>query len=69
MAWRMHYPLSFLGKIKEAFDRNPTLSNLLLDPFFQEVMDGAQESWRRVAVAAIKPGYRCPCMTSAAELF
>lgn len=60
---------SFLGKIKEAFDRNPTLSNLLLDPFFQEVMDGAQESWRRVAVAAIQTGIPMPCMTSALSYF
>ena len=38
----------FLGKIKEAYDNNPALSNLLLDPYFKDVMDRAQAGWRRV---------------------
>ena len=38
----------FLGKIKDAFDKNPNLTNLLLDPYFKEIMDKAQDGWRRV---------------------
>ena len=38
----------FLGDIKKAFDNNPSLENLLLDPFFKEAVEDAQESWRRV---------------------
>ncbi|HOS18590.1 MAG TPA: decarboxylating NADP(+)-dependent phosphogluconate dehydrogenase, partial [Clostridia bacterium] len=37
----------FLGKIKEAFDRNPELSNLLLDPYFSEAIRGLIPAWRR----------------------
>ena len=39
---------AFLGKIKEAFDKNPQLPNLLLDPFFKEKVDAAQSGWRKV---------------------
>src|SRR5206468_8547661 len=38
----------FLGKIKEAFDRNPQLSNLLLDDFFRKAIKESQKSWRNV---------------------
>ncbi|MCL6589267.1 MAG: decarboxylating NADP(+)-dependent phosphogluconate dehydrogenase [Firmicutes bacterium] len=55
----------FLGKIKEAFDRNPGLSNLLLDPFFKEKIIAAQDSWRRVCAAALTNGIPVPAFTSA----
>ncbi|HEX2818103.1 MAG TPA: decarboxylating NADP(+)-dependent phosphogluconate dehydrogenase, partial [Phenylobacterium sp.] len=42
----------FLGKIKEAYDADPKLSNLLLAPFFQEKIEAIQESWRRVVATA-----------------
>src|SRR6185437_10583613 len=38
---------AFLGKIKEAFDRDPKLPNLLLDPFFKGEIERAQPGWRR----------------------
>ena len=59
----------FLGKIKEAFDKDPALKNLLLDPFFKEVMDRSQAAWRRVAIAAIQTGVPMPCITSALSYF
>ncbi len=59
----------FLGRIKEAFDRNPNLSNLLLDPFFKDVMDKAQAAWRRIAVISLQTGVPMPCMTSALSYF
>ncbi len=55
----------FLGKIKEAFDRNPALTNLLLDPFFKEKIESSQESWRRVVSTALQNGIPVPCFASA----
>ncbi len=55
----------FLGKIKEAFDKNPRLNNLLLDPFFKDKIESAQESWRRVAAAALTNGIPVPALTAA----
>ncbi|MDH4202784.1 MAG: decarboxylating NADP(+)-dependent phosphogluconate dehydrogenase [Phycisphaerae bacterium] len=55
----------FLGKIKDAFDKNPELSNLLLDPFFTDAVEKAQEAWRRVVVAAVKVGVPMPAISSA----
>lgn len=55
----------FLGKIKEAFDRNPALSNLMLDPFFKAEIDRAQPAWRRVCATAVAQGVPVPAMTSA----
>jgi len=55
----------FLGRIKEAFDRNPYLVNLLLDPFFMNAVDTAQESWRRVVTAAVEMGIPIPAISAA----
>ena len=55
----------FLEKIKEAFDHNPRLSNLLLDPFFKERVERSQESWRRVVSAAVLHGVWIPAMSTA----
>ncbi|MBM3333336.1 NADP-dependent phosphogluconate dehydrogenase, partial [Candidatus Sumerlaeota bacterium] len=55
----------FLGKIKEAFERNPGLTNLLLDPFFKEAVESGQESWRRVVKTAIDLGIPVPAISSA----
>ena len=55
----------FLGDIKKAFDNNPQLKNLLLDPFFTEKITAAQEGWRRVCAAAISNGIPVPAISSA----
>jgi 6-phosphogluconate dehydrogenase len=60
---------AFLGRIKEAFDRDPKLANLLLDPFFTQEIARAEESWRRVCAAAIMHGIPIPAMTSALSYF
>ena len=60
---------AFLGKIKEAFDRDPNLPNLLLDPFFKDVVEKAQPAWRRVAAAAIKHGIPMPAINAALAFF
>ena len=59
----------FLGKIKEAFDNNPKLKNLLTDPFFKDVMDRSQAAWRRVAGAGISMGVPMPCINAALAYF
>jgi len=59
----------FLGKIKEAFDRNPAISNLLLDPFFKEKVEKAQEGWRNVVAAAITNGIPVPAISTALGYF
>lgn len=55
----------FLEKIKEAFDKNPELKNLLLDSFFKDAMINAQKSWRRVVMKAIELGLPMPAINSA----
>jgi 6-phosphogluconate dehydrogenase len=59
----------FLGKIKEAFDRNGALSNLLLDPYFTGVIDRCQPSWRRVVAQAVAAGVPIPAFTTALAFF
>ncbi len=60
---------AFLGKIKEAFDRNPNLSNLLLDPYFKEKIESAQDAWRRVISAAVMNGIWIPAHSTALNYF
>jgi 6-phosphogluconate dehydrogenase len=60
---------AFLGKIKEAFDRDPRLTNLLLDPYFQGEIDRCQKGWRRAAAAAAEHGIPVPAMSSALAYF
>jgi 6-phosphogluconate dehydrogenase len=55
----------FLGKINEAYDKNPDLDNLLLDDFFKGKIEAAQQSWRRVGAAALTNGIWAPTITSA----
>ncbi len=55
----------FLGRIKEAFDDQPGLANLLLAPYFREAIDRSQESWRRVVAAAVLHGIPVPAFGSA----
>ena len=59
----------FLGKIKEAFDKNPSLTNLLLDRYFKTQVEAAQPAWRRVLAKAIQRGIPAPAMSSALAFF
>jgi 6-phosphogluconate dehydrogenase len=54
-----------LSRIKEAFDDDPALPNLLLSPYFSNKIDTAQAAWRRVAAAALSQGIAAPALTSA----
>jgi 6-phosphogluconate dehydrogenase len=60
---------AFLGKIKEAFDRAPELSNLLLDPHFCGVISRCQGSWRRVAATAVEWGVPLPAFMTALAFY
>jgi 6-phosphogluconate dehydrogenase len=59
----------FLGKIKDAFDKKPDLENLLLAPYFQEKVDQAQQSWRKVVSVAAMNGVPVPAFSSALAYF
>ena len=59
----------FLGKIKEAYDKNPELENLLLDDYFAETIKTLVASWREVVAYAVKAGIPIPAFTSALSYF
>ena len=59
----------FLGKIKEAFDNNPDIANILLDPFFSAKMAEAQQGWRNVLCTAMQNGVPAPCMTAGLQYY
>ena len=60
---------AFLGKIKEAFDKNPDLTNLLLDPFFKDAVEKAQPAWRNVVTTAVQMGIPIPATSSALAFY
>ncbi|KAL8621605.1 hypothetical protein ACOMHN_036838 [Nucella lapillus] len=59
----------FLGKIKEAFDKNQGLSNLLLDNFFKGEITKCQDAWRRVVSQAVLLGIPTPAFSTALAFF
>ena len=59
----------FLGKIKEAYDKNPALENLLLDSFFSGAINQYQASWRKALVHAIELGVPTPAFSTALAFF
>ena len=59
----------FLGKIKTAFDQQPDLQNLMLDPFFQDVITQSQQSLRNVVIQAVQGGIPTPALSSALAYF
>lgn len=59
----------FLGRIKEAFERNVNLVNLILDPFFSHALEKAQTSWRRVVATAVLNGIPMPAFMAALSYY
>ena len=59
----------FLGKIKEAFDKNPALENLLLDEYFCRTLKELIPAWREVVALAVKTGIPMPAFSSALSWF
>ena len=60
---------AFLTKIKDAYDNNSDLKNLLLDPFFKDKINQSQEGWRRIISVAISNGVPVPAMSSSLSYF
>ncbi|MEK5324963.1 NADP-dependent phosphogluconate dehydrogenase [Aeribacillus sp. FSL M8-0254] len=56
---------AFLQKIKDAYDRDPDLPNLLLDPYFKEIVESYQGALRQVIAIAIERGIPVPCFSAA----
>jgi 6-phosphogluconate dehydrogenase len=59
----------FLGKIKDAFDRNAKLTNLLIDSYFAGEVSRAQPGWRRAVAAGVMHGIPLPAMSAALAYF
>ncbi|HEX7362419.1 MAG TPA: decarboxylating NADP(+)-dependent phosphogluconate dehydrogenase [Bryobacteraceae bacterium] len=59
----------FLGKIKEAYDKNPGLSNLLMDDFFSGVLNTYQPAWRQALIDAIGFGVPTPAFSTALAFY
>ena len=60
---------AFLGDIKRAFDRDPGLVNLLIDPFFRDAVESRQGGWRRTLIEAVRRGLPAPCLGAALAYF
>jgi len=59
----------FLGEIKKAFDKNPNLTNLLLDPFFKKAIKSCTRSWRKIVSTAVRKGIPTPALSTALAFF
>ena len=59
----------FLGRIKDAFDNNPDLENLLLDDYFKNIISESQSGWRKVCAKAIEQGIPAPAISSALSYY
>ena len=60
---------TFLGNIKDAYDKNPELENLALDSFFTEALKSAEAGWRKAVVLAVENGIPAPAFASALSYF
>ena len=60
---------AFLDKITEAFARNPGLPNLLLDDYFNRIIQKCQGSWRRVVIEAVRLGIPLPAISAALAFY
>lgn len=60
---------AFLGRIKEAFDKNPKLGNLLLDDYFRGEINAAQDGWRNVVATAARKGIPVPAFSTALAFY
>jgi 6-phosphogluconate dehydrogenase len=59
----------FLQKIKEAYDRDGQLKNLLLDPYFKEIVESYQHALRDIMVVAVQNGIPVPCFSAALSYY
>ncbi|MFA5238659.1 MAG: NADP-dependent phosphogluconate dehydrogenase [Phycisphaerae bacterium] len=59
----------FLRRIKEAYDNNANIANLLLDPYFKKIIEDAQGNWRKVVSTAAELGIPIPAFSSALNYY
>ncbi|MDP4089176.1 MAG: NADP-dependent phosphogluconate dehydrogenase, partial [Bacillota bacterium] len=59
----------FLHRIKEAYDINPEIPNLMLDPYFKNILESYQDAWREVICTGVKYGIPTPAFSSALAYF
>jgi 6-phosphogluconate dehydrogenase len=59
----------FLDRIREAYERDPRLSNLLLAEYFTDAVAGAQDAWRRVVATAVDLGVPVPAFSSSLSYY
>lgn len=59
----------FLNRIKQAYDRNPDIDNILLDPYFSGIIEEYQDDWRKVVIGGIESGIPLPAFTSSLSYF
>jgi 6-phosphogluconate dehydrogenase len=59
----------FLQNIKDAYDRDSSLKNLLLDPYFKDIVDNYQDAWRKVISIAVAQGIPIPAFSSALSYY
>jgi 6-phosphogluconate dehydrogenase len=59
----------FLGRIKQAYDQEPTLTNLLLNDFFRSTISNYQAAWRRAVVQGVELGVPTPAISTALNFF
>jgi 6-phosphogluconate dehydrogenase len=59
----------FLYRIKEAYERDPAVPSLLLDPYFADLVTRAQPAWREVVATATRHGVAIPALSSALAYF
>jgi len=59
----------FLNRIKEAYERNPGLKNLLLDPFFRDVIAKTEGNWRFAVSQAVEAGIPVPAFSASLGYF
>lgn len=60
---------AFLSKIKEAYDKNPGLENLLFDDFFKDVLNNYGQAWRHAVIHAIGFGIPTPAFSTALAFY
>jgi 6-phosphogluconate dehydrogenase len=60
---------AFLGDIKKAFDKDPNLTNLLMDDFFSSALNKYQASWRKALIHAIELGVPTPAFSTALAFY
>ena len=59
----------FLDKIEGAFHAQPDLANLMLAPYFQQILNSYQPAWRHVVATAVQAGVAVPAFSSALAYF